>query len=1186
MRDPAEADGPKRRRKPIARFDARSRQARAAIAVAAFAAYVLAFFLVHAFVGLLATTLAFVPVIVTAWLFGLRGGLAASLLVISLNMLLSRLSGEADWFAVFRAGGGPGTLFLILSGLAVGRLHDLSDRVKLQLAERERAEEALRDTTAALNSTLNLEEVLDRILTNVGRVVPHDAASVMLIEAGISYLIRRVGYTDPVAGLGVRSLRFQVADVPTLREMGESGQPLVIPDTRAYTGWVDRPETRWIRSYVGAPIRAKGQTIGFLNLNSATPGFFTAAHAERLLVFADQTAVAIDNARLYGAERRRVETLAALHETGLALSAQLDLPVLLQTIVERAARLLGSPMGELYLLLPDEQSLELKVGYNLPRELTGLRVRVGEGFSGRIAQTGEPLIVGNYHTWPGRLTALDHIPFGSVVGAPIKWQERVTGVILVDDFQPDRFEPADVQWLSFFADQAAVAIENARLYSAERRRAETFGALHATSLALSAQLDLSALLQTIVERAAQLLDASKAGLYLMRPGEEMLELVVNYKLPPEFTGVRLRLGEGVSGRVAQSGQPLIVGDYRAWPGRAAVYDEVPVAAVVGVPMKWQGQVVGVIVVDDLRPDRFDNADAEVLTLFADQAAIAVENARLFQVAQQTLAEQNALLTASTAVSSSLDLPTVLSRLAEHIGQAVDATSVYIGDWNPEAGTTTVLADYYGPEALPQEHVSDLGVTYDEFKDFGPAHDTEWLVTDRPALYHADDPITPAGRRAHMLQYGARSWLIVPLVIKGRVLGYTDIWESRRRREFTPQEIALCQAIASQAAIAIENARLYDAIRRHADELEQRVVERTAELDRERQRLTTILDAAGEGIALIDRNHAIVYVNAAMEQLTGYTLAEVLNRTIHLWSREHTPPAVNEALERCLEQGAPWRGEVISRRKDGTHYDAALTIIPLRGADGAVVGYVASQRDITHLKELERLRNQFVSRIGHELRTPLSNIRLYVELLERGKPEKRAEYMQTLWRETTRLQKLIEGFLEISQLDAGMLPVNPVPTDLNQLLDRVIGGYSALAAERGLTLTLHPDPSLPRALADLELVGQVMAHLLENALHYTPRGGRITVRTALRRREEREWVTLAVQDTGPGISPEEIPRLFGRFFRGEAARDFSTPGAGLGLAISKAIVDRLEGRITVDGGVEGEPSQRQGAAFTVWLRPAQ
>lgn len=841
MHDATKPDHIKQLTTRIARLGAQSRRARVMLALGSVGGYALLFFALHPVMGGAAAALVILPVAAIGWLWGMWAGLLAGLLSIMLNTLLLNLAGEAGWDVVFRTGGGPGFVTLALIGAAVGRLRDLSDRVKLQLAERERAEEALRDTTAALNSTLNLEEVLDRILANVGRVVPHDAASVMLIEASVSYLVRRVGYMDPVAGSGVRSLRFRVADVPTLREMSESGQPLVIPDTRTYTGWVDRPETHWIRSYVGAPIRMKGQTIGFLNLNSAAPGFFTATHAERLLVFADHTAIAIDNARLYGAERRRVETLAALHEAGLALNTQLDLPVLLQTIVERAARLLGSPMGELYLLLPDEQTLELKAGYNLPGELTGLRLRLGQGFSGRIAQTGEPLIVGNYNTWPGRLTAFDHIPFGSVVGAPIKWQERVTGVILVDDFQPERFEPADVQSLSFFA--------------------------------------------------------------------------------------------------------------------------------------------------------------------------------------------------------------------------------------------------------------------------------------------------------------------------------------------------------NQAAIAIENAQLYDAIRRHAGELEQRVIERTAELDRERQRLATILDATGEGIALIDRNHVIVYVNAAMEQLTGYTLAEVLNHTIDLWSHEHTPPAVNEALERCFERGEPWRGEVISGRKDGTHYDAALTIIPLRGADGAIVGYVVSQRDITHLKELERLRNQFVSRIGHELRTPLSNIRLYVELLERGKPEKRAEYMKTLWRETARLQKLIEGFLEISQLDAGMLPVNPVPTDLNQLLGRVIGEHSALAAERGLTLTLHPDPGLPRVLADPELVDQVIANLLENALRYTPRGGRIAVRTALRRREEREWVTLAVQDTGPGISPEEIPRLFGRFYRGEAARDFSTPGAGLGLAISKAIVDRLEGRITVDGGVEGEPPQRQGATFVVWLRPA-
>ncbi len=1081
--------------------------------------------------------------------------------------------------------------------LLLGVDRDITNRKRAEEAEHgQRAlAEALRDVAAAVNSTINFEEVLDRILTNAGRVVPHDAASLMLVEQDVAYITRRHGHVEPGFETAVMAVHFTIADVPTLQVMSETGKPLAIPDTRAYPGWVDHPETRWVRSYVGAPVRLKGQVIGFLNLNSATPGFFTPAHADRLLAFADQAATAIQNARLYHAERRRVETLAALHDTGLALSAQLDLAVLLQVIVERAARLLATPMGELYLLLPDEVTLELKVGYNLPEELAHLRVRLGEGFSGRVAQTGEPLIVENYQSWPGRVAALDHTPFGAAVGVPIKWQERVVGVILVDDYQPDRFGAADV---------------------------------------------------------------------------------------------------------------------------------------------------------------------ELLNLFADQAAVAIANAQLFDAAQRRLAEQSALLAASAAISSSLDLATVLTRLAEQMGRAIDATSVYICDWNPEAGTSSVLAEYFGPGALPQERVSDLGATYHLSQDFGI--DPQWLSESQPEIFHVDDPDAPEGRRAHLARYGGRSQLNVPFVVKGKALGYAAVWESRRRRDFTPQEIALCQGLAQQAAIAFENAQLYsqtrrrlleqtllyecsqelalaqdtqtifaavsarmarhlaatavccyaydeasqtvrldyeywtaqatdperqsvlgkawtltdyshlaaalrtlapqvlhqsdsglslaernmladwngqtvvavpmaahnralgyfeiwdsraerqyddadlrlllalatqtavalenvqllEALRRARDELELRVRERTAELERERGRMQAILDAAGEGIVLIDRNRVVAYANMAMHQLTGYTFAEAIGQPPHVWDSEHTSPAAIEALERHLGQGEAWRGEVINRRKDGALYDAALTLNPLRDVDGQVIGFVGVERDITHLKELDRLKNQFVSRIGHELRTPLTNIKLYLELLERGRPDRREQYMQTLHHETARLRRLVEGFLEISQLDADTVPIRSIPTDLNRLAADLIVDRRTLAAERGLSLDYQPEPDLPLALADSTLIAQVISNLMENALNYTPRGGRITFRTAARRHEEQDWITFAVQDTGPGISPEEMPRLFERFYRGEAARDFVTPGAGLGLAICKAIVDKLAGRITVNGAVLGDPPQRHGAAFTVWLRPAR
>ncbi|MDD5368293.1 MAG: histidine kinase N-terminal 7TM domain-containing protein [Anaerolineaceae bacterium] len=180
-------------------------------------------------------------------------------------------------------------------------LTDITERKRVEAAEREQRTmaEALRDTAAVLNSTLQLEEVLDRILTNIGRVVPHDAVNIVLLENGVTRMARAQGYVERGLQDQIMEQRLLVKDVQNLKTMIETGQPLVVPDLKAYSGWVDRPESRWVRSYAGAPIRSRGETIGFLHLVSATVNFFTPPHAEFLQAFADQAAIALENARLY-----------------------------------------------------------------------------------------------------------------------------------------------------------------------------------------------------------------------------------------------------------------------------------------------------------------------------------------------------------------------------------------------------------------------------------------------------------------------------------------------------------------------------------------------------------------------------------------------------------------------------------------------------------------------------------------------------------------------------------------------------------------------------------------------------------------------------------------------------------------------------------------------------------------------
>ena len=244
----------------------------------------------------------------------------------------------------------------------------------------------------------------------------------------------------------------------------------------------------------------------------------------------------------------------------------------------------------------------------------------------------------------------------------------------------------------------------------------------------------------------------------------------------------------------------------------------PAECWMAVPLLAGDKAIGVVALQDYdRPDAYTESHLEVLNIIGSLAATALENARLFEDTQRRLAQQSALLAASTAIASSLDLKTVLNDLAEQMGRAIDVTSAYICDWKPEAGTATVLAEYKSPETTPLEKESDLGATYNLIEDFGDDLE-EWLIPGKPVITQVDDPNLYEPTRTHLLQYGGRSVLTVPFVSKGKSIGYVDLWESRRKREFSQEEIALVQGIAQQAAVAFENARLFEETRRRTQEL--------------------------------------------------------------------------------------------------------------------------------------------------------------------------------------------------------------------------------------------------------------------------------------------------------------------------------------------------------------------------------
>jgi signal transduction histidine kinase/DNA-binding response OmpR family regulator len=326
----------------------------------------------------------------------------------------------------------------------------------------------------------------------------------------------------------------------------------------------------------------------------------------------------------------------------------------------------------------------------------------------------------------------------------------------------------------------------------------------------------------------------------------------------------------------------------------------------------------------------------------------------------------------------------------------------------------------------------------------PVKDTRWIPVDKTI----------------------RSALFIPVLYEDQLLGVTSFF-GKKPNMFTGNHIRDVTTLINNLAVAVENARLYSAQKNYANQLEEQVAMRTAELV--------------------------------------------------------------EALERA--------------------------------------------------KAADKLKSQFVSDINHELRTPLSNIKLYLGLLDQGRQENQERYKIILHRETDRLQLLMEELLDLSQLDQDKTKLHLTKTDLNQLIGRLIADRGQMAPEKSITIDFEAEPNFPAVMADSQLLFQVTANLLTNAINYTPSGGAITIRTETAVAQNETWATISISDTGPGISDEEKSRLFQRFYRGETGRNSGVPGTGLGLAICREIIDRHNGSISIESTVG------QGSTFTIWLPSA-
>lgn len=385
-------------------------------------------------------------------------------------------------------------------------------------------------------------------------------------------------------------------------------------------------------------------------------------------------------------------------------------------------------------------------------------------------------------------------------------------------------------------------------------------------------------------------------------------------------------------------------------------------------------------------------------------------------------------------------------------------------------------------------------------------------------------------------YDVHSVISTPLRRRQRVVGVLTLVHDEPGR-FKTSDLSLLEAIAGQAAIALENAQLYK------------------QTEQEREKLSAIINSTQDAVLVTDHHNLTLLINPAARDALGLAPEPEYNRPL-------TELTNNAELLKLLSANGPSSGEV--RLPDGRTMWANVVGIP-------EMGRVMVLQDISAFKALDQLKRDFVTAFTHDLRTPLATVKGYIELVRMDGPitTRQEEDLEGMTRAANLMKSLIEDLLELSRLER-LEELKLEDIDFKKVVQSSIGAVKPLAETKAINLKLEAPEDKLLVEGNAVLLSRAVTNLVDNAIKYTPPGGEVRIQIE---RKEANQTTVAVTDTGPGIAPKDLPRVFEKFFRARPELD-DVPGSGLGLAIVKTIVDQHQGQVWV----ESQPNK--GSTFTI------
>ncbi len=859
-----------------------------------------------------------------------------------------------------------------------------------------------------------------------------------------------------------------------------------------------------------------------------------------------------------------------------------------------------------YVFLRDAQSAEFVAAGEGQRPDTDIRFEAGSGLVHALSTTRDVIFIE-----PGRPLPPEMLEDSSRLAvlrtplmAPLQGQDHLAGWVSVGHKRSgDPFTMQDVRFVQAIAEQASLAVERAQVIGDLERRVRELDVLSQVSQAVNFTTDPDVLLELIYTQTSKLIDTT--NFYIISHNPALRSLSYAFFLEnDERNEAREHMAwpdtEGLEAEVVRVGRPIRTSDYLAECQRLNVRPhDTQAYAWMGVPLNAGSRTLGAMVVSSrVRGITFTEDHLKIFWAIADQAATALDKARLFTETERRARQLATLNDISKELSSTLDLENLLVRIMRAAVEILgtEAGTLFLIDENSQELVFRVVEG--GAQNLVGTRLPPGVGIVGEAAVSGTPVIVNNVLQDRRWFSDVD----------RETEFQTQSLLAVPLRSQDQSIGVLEVINKRDGSAFNDDDVSLLTTFAAQASIAIQNARLYEAtdaeLSARVDELQNlqridRELNRTLRLDRVIQiTLDWALRTTGASAGAVLMNSGDGSEMAVLAA-TGYQEDAVVNS-------EQYRSLTEGIVRRVLNSGKPEFVIGASQDPDFIPHPGMVTedqmVVPLLRANQPIgvlllethiAGLLDNndfefiQRLVEHaavaienarllqeVEEANRSKTEFISFVAHELKNPMTSIRGYTDLLKGGQVgpvnEMQVQFLGTVRSNVDRMTRLVSDLADVARIESGQLRLEMSPISVRHVVDETLRAFQGQISDKNQELIVELADDLPAIMADHTRMVQVLTNLVSNAHKYTPDGGRIWVGARLETAPDengagRSVIHHWVRDTGIGMSADELQQLFTKFFRTQRGKDMAQ-GTGLGLNITKNLVERHHGTIWVESEV--------------------